>query len=168
MASMLRTGMLIGFAWAVTLVSPLTATAEEAASAELAQAEAQMIEAFGKVPSWLAAYPEHARVSAWKWFGDMTGPEGPIPGKYVQLIALAVAAQIPCEYCTYGHTEFGTQFYGATEEELRHAVSIAADVRHWSTVLRGAGVDPADFKVEIDGIVDHIQAKSAAAQEASE
>ena len=130
----------------------------------LSDAEAEMVEAFGKVPIWLEAYPEHARASVWKWHGYMMGHGGVIPWKYMQLIALAVAAQIPCDYCTYGHAEFATQFAGASEEELRHAVAISADVRHWSTVMNGAAIDPEEFKAELNSIIEHIKAKSAAAE----
>jgi AhpD family alkylhydroperoxidase len=140
----------------------------EGPSGEPSEAEAAMVEAFGKVPVWLEAYPDHARESAWKWQEDMMGQGGVIPFKYAQLISLAVAAQIPCDYCTYAHTEFATQFGGASQEELRHAVAISADVRHWSTVLNGAAIDLTEFKGEMNSIIEHVKAKSAAAEDPAE
>ena len=42
---------------------------------------------------------------------------------------------------------------GATDEEIREAVAMAAIVRHWSTVLNGMQVDLAGFKRETDTVL---------------
>ena len=39
---------------------------------------------------------------------------------------------------------------GATDEEVREAVAMAAISRHWSTVLNGMQVDLSTFKQETD------------------
>ena len=59
-------------------------------------------------------------------------PATALPGKYKELTALAVAAQIPCEYCIYAHTEFA-KLNGATEAEISEAVAMGALTRKWST-----------------------------------
>jgi AhpD family alkylhydroperoxidase len=123
------------------------------------KAEAEMKDAFGTVPAMFKAYPEHMRASAWEWFKSLGSPESAIPAKYVQLIALAVASQIPCDYCIYAHTT-QAKMHGATDEEIQTAVVSAAETRHWSTILNGADVDIEDFKVEWDGILEYIKKQS--------
>ncbi len=123
------------------------------------KAEAEMEATFGTVPVMFKVYPEHMRASAWEWFKAAGSPESAIPAKYVQLISLGVASQIPCDYCIYAHTT-QAKMHGATEEEIRMAVASASDTRHWSTVLNGAGVDFEDFKAEWDGILEHVKKQS--------
>ena len=128
-------------------------------SADVANAEEEMQKTFGTLPSWLMAYPEHARAQAWEWSKAIDGP-GVIPPKYQQLIALAVASQIPCEYCTFGHRSFATELFGASQAEISEAVALAANTRHWSTVLYGKGVDHDGFRTEIRNIIQHFKAQS--------
>ncbi len=123
------------------------------------KAEAEMEATFGTVPVMFKVYPEHMRASAWEWFKSAGSPEAAIPAKYAELISLGVASQIPCDYCIYAHTT-KAKMLGATEEELRGAVASAADTRHWSTVLNGAGVDFEDFKAEWDKILEHVKKQS--------
>jgi AhpD family alkylhydroperoxidase len=123
------------------------------------KAEAEMKEAFGTVPVMFKVYPEHMRASAWEWFKSTGSPESAIPAKYVQLISLGVASQIPCDYCVYAHTT-QAKMHGATEEEIQTAVVAAAETRHWSTVLNGADVNIEDFRAEWDGILEHIKKQS--------
>ena len=77
------------------------------------------------------------------------GKDAKIDAKTRELIALGVAAQIPCGYCVYVHKK-NAMAEGASDEEVREAVAIAAHVRHWSTVLNGMGYDFEAFKTEID------------------
>ncbi len=67
-------------------------------------------------------------------------------------MGLAVASQIPCSYCVYFHTA-AAKANGATDEEIREAVAMAAIVRHWSTVLNGMQVDLNSFKTETDTVL---------------
>jgi AhpD family alkylhydroperoxidase len=67
-------------------------------------------------------------------------------------MGLAVASQIPCHYCVYFHTA-AARANGATDEELREAIAMAAIVRHWSTVLNGMQVDFVSFKQETDSVL---------------
>ncbi len=82
-----------------------------------------------------------------------------LSGKTKELIGLAVAAQIPCQYCIAFHTE-AAKLNGATDQEIREAVAMAAIVRHWSTVLNGAMVDETRFRADVDQVVAN--AKKAA------
>ena len=142
-----------------TLATPKTLIAEEGKSDGVAQAEAEMKKTFGTLPSWMMAYPEDARAAAWEWNKAIEGP-GVIPPKYQQLIALAVASQIPCEYCTFVHREFATEFFGASKAEISEAVALAANTRHWSTILYGNGIEKEGFRTEIRDIIAHMKAQS--------
>src|SRR6266436_5575462 len=79
-------------------------------------------------------------------------PKTALNGKTKELIGLAVAAQIPCHYCIYFHTA-AAKLNGATDEEIREAVAMAAIVRHWSTVLNGMQVDFNGFKQDTDTVL---------------
>ena len=127
------------------------------------KAEAEMEAALGTVPLMMKVYPDHLRAGAWEWFKATQSPDATIPAKYSQLISLGVASQIPCTYCVYGHTTMA-KMLGATDAEIREAVASAADTRHWSTVLNGAGVPLDEFKKEWDGILAHMKKQSEATE----
>ena len=94
-------------------------------------------------------YPEHALGAALQAESALQGEGAALDPKTRELIALAVAAQIPCAYCSYGHTK-NARAEGASEAEIREAVATAAQVRHWSTVLNGMQYDLDAFKAEVD------------------
>lgn len=103
-------------------------------------------------PQWLAAvFPEQALAAAWQDYqATYADPDAALDDKTKQLIALAVAAQIPCDYCTLGHTKGATEA-GATDEELKEAVAVAAQVRKLSTMLNGYRYDMDKFVEEMGG-----------------
>ena len=76
-------------------------------------------------------------------------PKGALDGKTKQLIGLAVAAQIPCVYCVYGHTKLA-KAAGATDAQIKEAIATAALVRFNSTMLQGSGYDLQKFQQEVD------------------
>ena len=94
-------------------------------------------------------YPTHALKAALDANEALMGKEAKLDARTRELIALGVAAQIPCAYCVYAHNK-NAMAEGATEAEIREAVAIAAHVRHWSTVLNGMGYDLEAFKTEVD------------------
>jgi AhpD family alkylhydroperoxidase len=107
---------------------------------------------FGMVPSFMRAFPSAGISGAWKEMKSLQlNPNTAIPGQYKELIGLAVAAQIPCHYCTYFHTE-AARMNGASDEQIKEAVAMSAITRHWSTVLNGSQIAPADFQREADQI----------------
>ena len=93
--------------------------------------------------------------------GFQLNPGTQLSGKAKELIGLAVAAQIPCQYCIYFHTA-AAKANGATDEEIKEAVAMAAVVRHWSTVLNGTQVDLAGFKRETDAVLSLAAEKAGA------
>ena len=106
---------------------------------------------FGEEPPafYKDTFPAHALEDKLKAEATLIGTEAHLDGKTRELIALAVAAQIPCEYCVYAHNK-NARAAGASEAEIREAVATAAHVRHWSTVLNGMGYDFESFKTEVD------------------
>lgn len=134
------------------LVLPFTATADEALDA----ARSEMTDALGTVPPFIALLPDGAQAGAWEFMKGSSGnPNGEIPAKYRELIALGVAAQIPCAYCAYAHTAFA-RANGATDAEIQEAIAYGAEVRLWSTILNGSQYDLDKWKSEIDAILDHV------------
>ena len=84
-------------------------------------------------------------------YGALQGEEAALDKKTSELIMLAVAAQIPCQYCVYAHAK-NARSAGASEAELREAVTAAGIVRLFSTALHGAAYDFETFKSEHDAI----------------
>jgi AhpD family alkylhydroperoxidase len=107
----------------------------------------------GLVPSFFKLFPEGGIAGAWAEFKAVQlNPKTKLDGKTKELMGLAVASQIPCTYCIYFHTA-AAKANGATDQEIREAVAMAAIVRHWSTVLNGMQVDLNGFKQEADTVL---------------
>src|SRR5262249_40986307 len=103
----------------------------------------------GLVPSFLKAYPEEGIAAAWDELKSVQlNPHSALPMKTKELIGLAVAAQIPCRYCIYFHTQVA-KLGGASEREVGEAIAMAGITRQWSAVANGMQIDFAEFKQEI-------------------
>ncbi|RVD40378.1 MAG: carboxymuconolactone decarboxylase family protein [Mesorhizobium sp.] len=105
----------------------------------------------GGVPSFVKQFPKAGLPGAWAEvkaieLSDKTA----LPPKVKSLISLAVAAQIPCNYCIWSDTQDAKRA-GATDEEIQEAVAMAAITRHWSTIFNGMQVDFEQFKKEMGG-----------------
>ena len=115
---------------------------------------------FGIVPTMFKVFPKHALPGAWDAFKQLNSPESKIPPKYRELLQLAVAAQIPCQYCIYFHSASAKAF-GATDEEIQEAIAQGAQTRYWSMILQGNQVDFAQFKDEFNTIMNTMAAKAS-------
>jgi len=137
----------IGFSLA-TMTAPSFADDMSASQA----ATYREIEAmFGKVPEFVKKFPKAGVVGAWEEVKSLElSDKTALPPKVKSLISLAVAAQIPCEYCVYADT-ISAKNAGATDEEIAEAVGMAALTRHWSTVFHGLQIDLAQFKKDFGG-----------------
>jgi AhpD family alkylhydroperoxidase len=141
--------LLLAAAGAALLLGAGAARADEAAAATYADMEKTL----GQVPALFSVFPEAGIAGAWEEFKSIQlNPDTALDGKTKELMGLAVAAQIPCAYCVYFHTA-AARANGATDEEIKEAVAMAAIVRHWSTVMNGMQVDLATFKQETDDIL---------------
>jgi AhpD family alkylhydroperoxidase len=116
------------------------------ASLSIQPADAQGAQA----PEWMKqTYPPEALNSAVEETNAVFNPNGALDGKTKQLIALGVAAQIPCQYCVYAHTVWAKKA-GATDAQIKEAIAAAALTRKWSTVTNGSAYDMAKFKQQVD------------------
>lgn len=114
----------------------------------------------GFVPEFLKKYPKEGVTGAWIEMKQLEMGKTNIEAKNKQLIQLAVAGQIPCEYCVVFHGELA-KANGATEAELAEALALSGSVRSWSTVLNGLSIDKANFKNEVTKIVNGMKSKMA-------
>src|SRR5205085_1750938 len=138
----------IGLGAGVGLTAPALA---QDASAQAAYRDIE--QTLGSVPTFFKLFPEVGIAGGWAEFKAVQlNPKTKLDGKTKELIGLAVSAQIPCQYCVYFHTA-AAKLNGASDEEVREVVAMAAIVRHWSTVLNGMQVDLASFKHETDTVL---------------
>lgn len=102
----------------------------------------------GFVPTFFKEQPRAGFAGAWQQLKELEFSENTaLSPKVKALIGLAVVAQIPCEYCIWADAE-SAKAAGATEEEIREAVGIAATERYWSTMLNGLQADLPTFKAD--------------------
>ena len=107
---------------------------------------------FGFVPGFMMGVPPEAGDAWWMGFKGLYLGETALPGKIKSMISIAVASQIPCQYCTYADTTFAMKLEGASQREVNEAVMMASITRLASTILNGSGQEEADFKKEADAI----------------
>ena len=131
-----------------SLCLALPATAQDMSADDVRQAAR---DAFGVSLPDIENYPDSMVAGAWAWMSDVEDGKGALDPKTMQLIGLAVAAQIPCEYCTYYRRKAAASL-GATEQEIAEAAAMAGYVRNWSAVLHGTGADVAAYKAMVDGL----------------
>jgi AhpD family alkylhydroperoxidase len=119
-----------------------------------AQATLKEIEAAtGFVPDFIRQMPPALLPSFWDSTKSFEmNPNTALDGKTKQLIGLAVAASIPCDYCVLYHTE-AAKAEGATKAQIQEAVAMAALTRQGSTLLNGLQIDHAQFKKDIDRLM---------------
>jgi AhpD family alkylhydroperoxidase len=147
------TGVFVTFTAAAALSVAAFAQMSSAEDAAAQAVYSDIEQTLGTVPSFFKAFPEVGIAGAWSEFKTVQlNPKTQLDGKTKELLGLAVASQIPCGYCIYFHTA-AAKANGATEEEIRETVAMAAIVRHWSTVLNGMQVDLAGFKRDTDTVL---------------
>jgi AhpD family alkylhydroperoxidase len=128
-----------------------TARAQDSSAAQAARADIKAT--LGFVPKFLNDVPDVALPGAWEEMkGLQMNPNTALPPKYKELIGVAVAAQIPCKYCTYAHTQFA-KADAASEQEIGEAVMLAALTRHWSTFIQGTQTDFVKWKAQVADMV---------------
>lgn len=108
---------------------------------------------FGFVPQFLRSFPDALLPGFWASMkGFQANPNTNLDAKTKELIGLAVASQIPCHYCAYFHTA-AARANGATDQEIKEAVGMAALTRMASTQLNGMQINEAQFKRDTDRIL---------------
>ncbi|MFT5214778.1 MAG: AhpD family alkylhydroperoxidase [Polaribacter sp.] len=99
-----------------------------------------------------SVYPASILKSSDTYFKAQMGlyKEGVIAEKEAHLIALATSAAIKCEYCIPYHIA-ELKRLGASEDEIKTAVLIAADIMKMSTLFYGNEFDLEAFKKMLKG-----------------
>jgi AhpD family alkylhydroperoxidase len=146
-----------------TMVVALAAGAANAQMVkDAAAARAEVQKMWGFTPGFIKAFPDVALPGAWEEMKTLQmNPTTALNGKQKELIGLAVASQIPCEYCIYAHTEFA-KLNGATPAEIGEAVAMAGLTRHWSTFLNGLQPDETKFRADVAKGLAHMKASMSA------
>lgn len=164
--SILGAGVLLGLG--VTLGGiAVSQTAPPAPNAAAVAARAEIERTLGSVPGMFRQFPDSGIAGAWAEFRDVQlNGNTALSGRMKELIGLAVSAQIPCSYCVYFHTR-AARLNGASDEEIRETIAMAAITRHWSTVLNGIAQDPAEFRREADAIFARAEATARQAPPAA-
>ncbi|MBT6635486.1 MAG: carboxymuconolactone decarboxylase family protein [Flavobacteriaceae bacterium] len=99
-----------------------------------------------------SVYPASILKSSDTYFKAQMGlyKEGVIAEKEAHLLALATSAAIKCQYCIPFHIA-ELKRLGASEDEIKTAVLIAADIMKMSTLFYGNEFDLEAFKKMLRG-----------------
>jgi AhpD family alkylhydroperoxidase len=144
----------LAVATGLVLAGPLPARADDAMRSAEASAQATYDEVqstLGGVPTFVKLFPKGAIAGAWAEQRDLElSDKTALSPKVKALISLAVAAQIPCQYCIWADTKTAKAM-GASQEEIAEAVAMAGLTRHWSTFFNGMQLDLTQYKAELGG-----------------
>ena len=108
---------------------PVSAIAEEAKQPQPA----------AKKSPFYKMYPNQLAPAAEKYFGEWNKilfKEGPIETKAARLAAISASAAIRCEYCITAQVRLA-KAAGASDDEIKAAIQIAAEVTRFSILLYG-------------------------------
>src|SRR3569623_1651979 len=131
--------MAAALAVAVSFAAALPAVAADATPGIATPSEADVMkditQTFGTVPTFVKQLPKSALAALWLQERDLeVNPNTALDAKTKALISLAVASQIPCQYCIWSDT-MGAKQAGATEQEIAEAVAMAGLRRSYSTLI---------------------------------
>ena len=133
--------------------APTTSTRQPSANIQDTQTLKDVEATFGFVPQWIKQVPAALLPSFWMTLKNFQmSDQTALDKKTKELVGLAVAAQIPCEYCVMFHTEVA-RMNGASDQEIREAIGMAAVTREASTLLNGMAIDKAQFRRDLDRMV---------------
>lgn len=122
---------------------------------------------FGFVPQFIRIAPDALLPGFWASLkGLQMNPATQLDGKTKELIGLAVASTIPCEYCVYFHTAAARK-NGATDQEIKEAIGMASVTRMASTMLNGNQVDRTAFRKDTDRMLRGEMGRSHARRSAA-
>lgn len=119
--------------------------------------ETEIRQAFGQMPTWARDIPDSALPGFWSLMSNFQLAETAIPGKYKELIGLAVSGATRCKYCALFHTE-AARLNGATDQEIAEANLMSGFTMMASTFLNGQQTDYDKFAAETRDIVSYVRA----------
>jgi len=100
---------------------------------------------FGQVPTWLRTMPDSALGGFWALTCDFLLADTHLPNKTKELIGIAISGATRCRYCTLFHTE-AARLFGATDEEITEASTMAGVTMAVSTFLNAQQIDYGEFR----------------------
>ena len=115
---------------------------------------------FGIMPGYLEALPEQDLINEWPNLERFMFGAGEINPKQRELVGLAVAAAIGCEFCRHFH-KGAAQLHGATDEELAEISFVASYTPRYSALIQAQDYDVDQFKQEVETIAGHLQEQSS-------
>ena len=120
------------FVFVCALFVPLTSFAQDAEKADKEYAEFVAKSPFNKM------YPKQLGPAAAEYFAEWNKlfADGPIATKEARLVAVSASAAMKCEYCITAQAHLAKQA-GATDDEIKTAIQIAAEVARFSILLYG-------------------------------
>ena len=128
------------------------------------QTKSEMEKTFGFLPGFFNGVPQDVLVQMWPFMKKYMLGESKIPGKYREMISLAVAATLKCPYCETFHRG-AAKMMGATDEELAELGALVGQVTFWSSVLHTQNYDMNTFMKEFQAIGEHFAKHQAPAAE---
>jgi AhpD family alkylhydroperoxidase len=144
-------------------MAPRTARAEDPSPAASA-ARTDIAKTLGFMPAFFEAMPDAALPGLWaEMKGLQLNPGSALSGRLKELVGLAVAAQVPCRYCTYVHTAFAA-LSGASPADLGEAVAVAGVERHFSAYFYGLELDMTKFRSELRRMIAQTKKPAGSAQ----
>lgn len=121
-----------------------------------AEVEAEIRAALGLVPTFFSRIPDELLGPEWDIFRRLELGETLIPGKYKQLMGVALHSETKCRYCTLFHQEMA-KLHGASDEEIQEAVHYAKSSVGWSVYLNGLREDYDTFSRELEEAGQHVR-----------
>jgi AhpD family alkylhydroperoxidase len=109
-----------------------------------------MAETYGSVPGFFGLFPSEDVADVWNRFRTLQlNPDIILEAKTRELLGLAVATQGPCRPCVYFHAAAALA-NGASQEEIRETIGVAAATRSLNDVLNEVASDFDTFRHETD------------------
>ena len=99
-------------------------------------------------------YPKLIASEAAQYFGDWNKlfSSGPTTTREARLAAISASAAIKCEYCIKAQVIFAKKA-GLTDDEIKAAVQIAAEIARFSTLLYGNEFTDEEFNKALEKIL---------------
>ena len=111
----------------------------------------QEYDALTKKSPFNKMYPKATAADAAAYFGawNKIFTQGPIALKEARLAAISASAAMKCEYCITAQVHLA-KAAGATDDEIKAAIFIAAEVARFSTLLYGNDFGLQNLKVSLE------------------
>jgi AhpD family alkylhydroperoxidase len=108
----------------------------------------------------MKALPANVLIHEWPLMKKYVLGETKIPGKYREMIGLAISANLKCPYCQLFHTGVA-KMQGASDEELAEIYFLASFASRWSAMIHAQHYNYDKFEEEIHKIGGHLKKQAS-------